>query len=79
MSHLISNIDGSRPLIPCMLYTTAVNLMPSHAWGEFDGVYWTIGQGSAPQAIVRRDSFDHLMVNNMFRTGTQHFAAIRLD
>lgn len=79
LSTIITNVDGSRPLIPCMLYSQTVGTVLAHAWGEFDGIFWTTGSGTAPQAVIRYESFDHLIVNNVFRTTSNNFAAIRLD
>jgi hypothetical protein len=73
---LRENIDGSRPLLPGILYHY---LAPVHAWGEFDGLYWTSGFGTVAEATIREGGFDHLIVNNIFRTTTQNYAAVRLD
>lgn len=70
------NLDGSRPLLPCVLWHQSA---PAHVWGEFDGYFWTTGFGTAAEAIAREAGFDHLVVNNIFRVGVQHFAAVRLD
>lgn len=79
IDNMVANLDGSRSLIPCVLFTPASTGVPSHVWGEFDGLYWTTGAGTAPQAIVRYENFDHLVVNNVFRTSARHFGAVRLD
>lgn len=75
-SNIRENLDGTSPLVPCVLYFYGT---PNHVWGEFDGVYWTSGFATVPEAIVREAGFDHLVVNNIFRSGFQHFAALRLD
>lgn len=70
------NLDGSRALLPLVLHHRAG---PRHQWGEFDGYFWTTGFGTTAEAIIREAGFDHLVVNNIFRVGVQHFAAVRLD
>lgn len=71
------NIDGSRQLMPLI----PVNATPGviHTWGELEGYFWTTGFGTVAEAVIRDANFDHLVVNNVFRTGVQHYAAIRLD
>lgn len=76
---IVSNIDGTRTLLPCVLLCYSDTSVPEHTWGEFDGVYWTTGFGASPQGVVRYEGFDHLLVNNVFRTGANHFGAVRLD
>jgi len=70
------NIDGSRPLLPGVLFHTAA---PAHVFGEFDGYFWTTGFGTVSEAIIREGRFDHLVVQNIFRTAAQSYSAIRLD
>lgn len=75
-SYLRENLDGSRPLMPLVLWHQS---SPTHVWGEMQGYYWTTGLNTVAEAIVREANFDHLVVNNMFRIGVQHYAAVRLD
>lgn len=70
------NLDGSRPLLPGVLWH---NTSPVHIWGEYDGYYWTMGFGTVAEAIVTEDGFDHVVLNNIYRTSVQHYAAVRLD
>jgi len=79
MSRIVANIDGSRSLLPCVLFSPQNGLVQAHGWGEFDGLYWTSGFGTAPQAVIRYEGFDHLIVNDLFRTTAADFAAVRLD
>jgi hypothetical protein len=76
--YVIDNVGGSRPLIPCVIVMQA-SAYPAHWWGEYDGLYWTTGFGTTSQATVRHQGFEHLIVNNVFRTQTYHFGAVRLD
>lgn len=75
-SNYRENLDDSRPLLPIVLWHQA---NPVHAWGELDGVYWTTGFGTVAEALIAEEGFDHLVVNNIFRNGVQHYAALRLD
>lgn len=68
------NIDGGRPLVPCVLLSDR-----PHVFGELDGLFWTTGFGTAAEAIIRDERFDHLVVPNVFRTGTKDYGAVRLD
>lgn len=79
-TEFLLGIDGSRAMIPCVLLTTsAVSATNPHAWGEFDGLYWTTGNGATPQSVVRYENFDHLLVNNVYRTAANNYGAVRLD
>jgi len=71
------NLDGTKPLIPAVIAHRLA--APLHVWGEFDGLYWTPGFSVASESIIREDRFNHLVVQNCFRTGAQHFGAVRLD
>jgi hypothetical protein len=75
-SFVRENIDGSRPIVPSVIFGY---LAPQHVWGEFDGLSWTSGFGTVSESVIREDRFDHLVVNNIFRTTTQSYAAVRLD
>lgn len=70
------NIDASRPLLPCVLVNYG---NPNHTWGELDGVFWASGFGASSEAITRQGVFDHLLVQNITRTGVKDFGAVRLD
>lgn len=76
-SFIRENPDGSRPLLPVIPYAKTPTLR--HVWGELEGYFWTTGFGTTAEALIREDRFDHLVVNNVFRTGVQHYAAVRLD
>lgn len=75
IDYLRQNLDGSRFLIPCVLYNTS----PRHVWGEFDGLYWTTGFGLTAETVIREDRFDHIVVPNTFRSGSKDYGAVRLD
>lgn len=72
-------LDGSKPIIPAVLFYPHTSDAGVHTWGEFDGVYWTTGFGATAEALLRDGAIDLLVVPNMARTGLNHFAAIALD
>ena len=74
-NYIRDNIDASRPLLPAVLY----NESPVHHWGEFDGLYWATGYSTSSEAVIRERRIDHLVVQNVFRTGQKDFAAVALD
>lgn len=76
-SFIRENPDGSRPLLPVIPMANTPTLR--HVWGELDGLFWTTGFGTTSEATIREDRFDHLVFGNVFRTGVQHYAAVRLD
>lgn len=75
LSYIRDNIDASRSILPCVLLCDS----PVHAWGEFDGLYWTTGFSTVSESVIRESGFDHLVVQNIFRNGPKDFAAVRLD
>jgi hypothetical protein len=70
------NVDDTAPLLPCILTRNAT---PEHAFGEYDGLYWTTGLAAFPEQIITEGGFDHIVFTNVFRTAENHFAAMRLD
>ena len=70
-------LDGGQVLIPCVI-VYAVNPI-FHVWGEIDGLYWTSGFGASAESLIAADGYDHLVINNIFRTSIQHWGAVRLD
>lgn len=69
----IANLDGSLPVIPCILigYT--------HSWGEMDGYSWTSGGGNQPEYLMRRGQIDWISIPNISRTGGNDYGTIALD
>lgn len=72
-------LDGSKPVMPAVLFYPHPEDGGAHTWGEFDGVSWTTGFGATAEALLRDGAIDLLVVPNMARTGINHFAAIALD
>lgn len=48
-------------------------------FGVLDGAFYCPGVGNAVENIVEIDSIDYLVVQNVFRTGTTHYWALRLE
>lgn len=74
--HLRDCIDGTKPMLPVVLVRLSGQI---HAWGEFDGVYWTTGFSNTAEALIREGALDHLVVPNVNRSTLNSFAAIALD
>lgn len=68
------NLDGTYPLLPLVPVVTGVGPM-----GELDGVFWTSGFAQAAEAIITQQRFDHIVLQNVFRTGIGDYFAQRLD
>lgn len=61
-------------------YVTLMQQAPSNqTFGVLDGAYAVDGQGNAAENIVTVGSTDHLVVQNVFRTGTLNYLAVQLD
>ena len=60
--------DGSYPLLPLVLA----------GLGEMDGCYAVPGFGNAAENLVRVGGIDHLVVQDVFRTGYGDYWALRL-
>lgn len=68
------NIDGTYPTLPLVPGAPGFG-----SWGELDGFYWTTGFNNTAENIIRASGFDHLVVQNIFRTNPSDYAAMRLD
>jgi hypothetical protein len=71
---IINNLDGSFPLLPLIPVVTGVGPM-----GELDGVFWTSGFTNAAEAVITVNRIDHVVFQNVFRTGVGDYFALRLD
>jgi len=68
--------DGTRPLRPVVLATSGP---ANNALGEMDGIFQVPGFGAAVEDLVTYDGDDYLMVQNIHRTTTTDYCAVRLD
>lgn len=71
--------DGSYVLVPCVLMLGTNHGDTADLMGEFEGVYRVTGQGLAVEDIINQGGTDHLVVQNVFRTTRDQFAAIALS
>lgn len=74
MSDFRPNLDGSYPLLPCVLSDATPN-----TYGRFDGVFATTGYGNGAEntLTVGRDTW--LVMQNVYRNTTTNFYAVRMD
>ncbi len=72
------NLDGSytlKPIIPARSKTST-----AHGFqGELDGCYFVSGFGNASENIVQIGGIDHLVIQNVYRTDTDDFWALKLE
>ncbi len=80
-SLLRGRLDGGQVLLPCTIVHAVSPVF--HMWGELDGLFWTSGFGNSAESLIRADhggyGYDHLVLNNVFRTAVEHWGAVRLD
>lgn len=70
--------DGSYVLYPIML--TQYNASADHdLFGELDGCYWVSGFNNAAENLISVSGVDHLVVQNVYRTGVRDYWALRLE
>ncbi len=67
------DILGDYALLPILL-TNAVGT--GNVYGEVDGLYQVSGFGNAVENIVQAGGVDHLVVQNVFRTGIRDYYAL---
>lgn len=68
--------DGSMALTPMTLVTQGD---ADVTFGILDGVYMVPGVGNGAENIITVDSVDHLVVQNVFRTSTNDYWALKLE
>lgn len=71
---LRANIDGGRTLVPIM----PCHMRPDAIYGELDGCYWVSGHANAAENIITVDGVDHLVIPNVWRSGTLDYWALKL-
>jgi hypothetical protein len=77
LAYLRDRLDGGQVLLPCSIVHAVSPVF--HHWGELDGLFWTSGFNNAAENLIAAEGFDHLVINNVFRTAVQHWGAVRLD
>lgn len=68
--------DGTPVLTPLVVGTTSPS---KEVFGELEGCFHVSGQGMAAGDIVTVDSVDHLVVQNLYRTGRSDYWALALE
>ncbi len=67
--------DGSYLLLPGEIHS---NHDGGNTYGAFDGVFWVSGFGNASENVISIEGVDYLIVQDMFRTNRNDYAAIAL-
>ncbi|ABC32313.1 probable phage protein [Hahella chejuensis KCTC 2396] len=71
-SVITRDTEGHYPLMPIVLND------PANTYGELDGVYFVPGFANAVESTVVADGLEHLVVQDVFRTGVRDYFALRL-
>lgn len=72
--HRTSDSDYALfPIIPNMKMPTGA------VWGELDGCYYVTGFNNYSENIITAGGYDHLVVQNISRTGIDDYFALRLQ
>lgn len=74
MTDLRPNLDGSLALFPYILNDNGPN-----CWGEINGVYAVSGYSNGSENTVTIGGVQHLVVQDISRTTTQSYAAVKLN
>lgn len=75
-SRITQNYGGGFALMP---FTLTQTIPAVQNFGILDGLYSAPGVGNAAENIIEIDSIDHLVVQNVYRTTTQDYWALRLE
>jgi hypothetical protein len=67
---------GGYGLMPTVLFTSADG---GNVFGELDGVFHVSGFSNASENLVNVSGVNHLVVQNVYRTGVYNYAAFRLE
>jgi hypothetical protein len=67
---------GGYALMPTVLYSSADG---GNIFGELEGVFHVSGFSNASENLVNVSGVDHLVVQNVYRTGVYNYAAFRLE
>jgi len=70
-----TNLDGTYTLFPIIPHQKSPT---GETYGELDGCYQVSGYNNAVENIVTVDGYDHLVVQNVYRTTRSSYWALRL-
>jgi hypothetical protein len=71
---LRAGLDGSYPVVPCVLSENA----PTNVWGELDGVGWVSGHANVAENTVTQNRIQWLVVQDVYRNAKQNYFAVKL-
>lgn len=74
---LRGSLDGSYSLVPIVMYTKTAGA--KNCYCELDGVYYVSGFGNGSENIINIGGVDYLVVQNVYRTGEDDYAAFKLE
>ena len=74
----IGAADESAVLLPIELVLSNTTPLFKGFMGELDGIFYVSGNGRASEDIITVGGDDHLVVQNVFRTGVGDYCAVRL-
>jgi hypothetical protein len=74
-NNLSPSFDGSYALTPF----TLIQVSPAQTYGVLDGVKHVAGQGNSSENLITVSGVNHLVVQNIFRTETGEYLALRLE
>lgn len=75
-SRITQNYGGGFALMPLTLIQTNPGIQN---FGVIDGLYSSPGVGNASENIIEINSVEHLVVQNVYRTTTRDYCALRLE
>jgi hypothetical protein len=70
------SLDGNYSLQPAIPH---LEVASRNVYGELDGVFHAPGRGQSAENIIQRGGVDHLVIQNVFRTAKDAYAAIKLS
>ena len=79
MKKLKKNLDGTYPLLPCMIHGRSGGNIYPNTYGELQGVYAIPGDGIVSEDTITISGKTYLVVHNCFRTALQNYAAFLLE
>lgn len=71
--------DGSYILRDLTIVASAEQGPYDSVLGVMDGAYWIPGRANSTENIVTKGTVDHLVVQNLYRTGFRDYMAMRLS
>jgi len=70
------NIDGSYPLFPVVIHGSSPEI---NIYGELQGIYALPGHGLAAEDVIQIDGVNYVVAQNVHRTDTHVYMAMKLE